>query len=385
MDITKTLDGLGEAASQKMQQAMGKYVSNFGNSPVTPANFGSVNSKYDVSNLSYPDDLFSSDGNRYGGHYTIFYINVAEESKLIKENKVQTVDVSADERLRSVINQIGLDTKNVMAGSTVLGAAAGTILGSLGGSGGSSGGIAGGLIGGAAAGVVSAAAGGKLSRQQKRLKSAIALHIPNGLNIRYSTTWNEEETGAFQAAAMLTEGGMKALSESIANGTVNAQSLTGPAASVATALALNAPGGIGSGLSAASGLAPNPKKEQLFKGVDFRTFTFDYSFSARNSTELENIHNIIQTFKLHMHPEFKDAASFVFVYPSEFDIHYYYNQGENQYLHKHTSCVLKDMNINYTPNGAFNSFSNGAPTQINVQLTFVELAILTKDQILQGY
>lgn len=381
IDILKTLDSLGKTVSDKTQQAMGKYTSNFGKSP---SQAPTVDSKYDISNLSYPSDLFASEGYRYGGHYAIFYINVAEESKLLTEKKAETVPINADERLRASINLTGLDTKNVIAGSAITGAAAGTILGSLGGSGGS-GGLAGGLLGGAAAGVVSAAAGGKLSRQQKRLKTAIALHVPNTLSVRYSTTWNEEETGAFQAAAMLGEGGMKALSESVANGTINAQSLTGPAASVATALALNAPGGVGSGLSAASGLAPNPKKEQLFKGVDFRTFTFDYQFSPRNSTELENVHRIIETFKLHMHPEFKDAASFVFVYPSEFDIHYYYNQGENEYLHKHTSCVLKDMSINYTPNGMFTSFSNGAPTQINVQLTFVELAILTKDQILQGY
>lgn len=385
VDIVKTLDDASKELSDKMQEAMGKYSSNFGAAPVDPGDLSKDSGKYDVQNLSYPEDLFSSDGYRYGGHYTIFYINVAEDSKLIKENKVETVDIAADERLRASINQAGLDTKNVVAGSAVLGAAAGTILGSLGGTGGGAGGITGGVLGGAAAGVVAAAAGGKLSRQQKRLKSAIALHVPNALNIRYSTTWNEEETGAFQAAAMLTEGGMKALSESVQNGSVNMQSLTGPAASVATALALNAPGGVGSGLSAASGLAPNPKKEQIFKGVDFRTFTFEYQFSPRSEKELENVNRIIQTFKLHMHPEFKDAASFVFIYPSEFDIHYYYNQGENQYLHRHTSCVLKDMNINYTPNGMFTSFYNGAPTQITVQLTFVELAILTKDQILQGY
>jgi hypothetical protein len=86
-----------------------------------------------------------------------------------------------------------------------------------------------------------------------------------------------------------------------------------------------------------------------------------------------------------MHPEFKDASSFIFMFPSEFDIQYYHNNEENPYLHRHTSCVLKDMNINYAPNGAFTSFENGAPTQINVQMTFVELAILTKDQIVQGY
>jgi len=390
-DIKNKLVTSAKDASASMQQAMGKYSSPFGSSKTT-FDTNSSTGKYDVANLTYPIDLFAQDNGfpRYGNNYAIFYINVAEDSKLLQDKNNETVNVAADERLRASINQIGLQTDNVIVGSTIAGAAAGTILGSLGGSGGA-GGAAGAFIGGASAAVVSAATGGKLSRQQKRLKSAIALHVPNALSVRYSATWNEEETGAFQAAAMLSEGGMKSLSESVKDGSVNMQSLSGPAASVATALALNAPGGLGSGLSAASGLAPNPKKEQLFKGVDFRTFTFDYQFAPKSIEELEAVIKIIDTFKYHMHPEFKDSSSFVFIYPSEFDIHYYHGSSENQYLHRHTSCVLKDMNINYTPNGMFNTFGamsgvgGGAPTQINVQLTFVELAILTKDQIKQGY
>ena len=50
-------------------------------------------------------------------------------------------------------------------------------------------------------------------------------------------------------------------------------------------------------------------------------------------------------------------------------------------LHRHTSCVLKDMSVNYTPNGMFNTFDDGMPTQINVTLSFVELAILTKQNL----
>lgn len=380
-DIESAIKTGASAISDTLQSALGKYVSNFGSSPTT---FNIADGKYDVGSLSYPNDLFASDNNRYGGHYVMFYINVLEDSKLITNNAVETVSTAIDETLRAAINQIGVDAANATVASTALGGIGGTILGALGGGGGS-GGIAGALFGGAAAALVSAAAGGKMSRQTKRLKSAIALHSPNALSIRYSTNWSEDETGAFQAAAMLSEGGMKALTEAVTNGTINTQSLSGPAASVATALALNTPGGIGSGLSAASGLTANPKKEQLFKGVDFRTFTFEYTFSPRSLKELENVNRIINTFKLHMHPEFKDASSFIFMFPSEFDIQYYHNNEENPYLHRHTSCVLKDMNINYAPNGAFTSFENGAPTQINVQMTFVELAILTKDQIVQGY
>ncbi len=137
-------------------------------------------------------------------------------------------------------------------------------------------------------------------------------------------------------------------------------------------------------VSAATGLAFNPRKEQVFKGVDFRTFQIEYQFFPRSSTESRNILNIIKMFKLHMHPEFKDTNKFLYIYPSEFDITYYSNGTENTSIHKHTSCVLTEMTINYTPNSQFTAFADGTPTQINMQLTFRELAQLDKQMVAGG-
>lgn len=384
-EISNNSPGAGQKAANILERAMGKYNSPFGGAT---SEFKAGIGKYEVGQMTYPSDLFSPKA-EYGGNYAIFYINVAEDSKLIREGGEAVVDIGANERLRSSINQAGLDKEAIIVGSGILGAIGGTILSGLGGGGGGSvagGGVAGGILGAAAAGIVSAAAGGKMSRQQKRLKAAIALNIPNQLNIRYSVQYQEADTAAFQAAAMIGKGGLKALEEVGSNAqSTGGPTVTGTLGSVATALALNAPGGVGDGLSAASGLTANPKKEQLFKGVDFRTFVFDYQFAPRDATEARNVLNIIKMFKLHMHPEFKDQASFIFIYPSEFDIHYYYLGSDNKAIHKHTSCVLTDMNINYTPNGVFNTFADGTPTQINVQMTFKELAILTKDQIQQGF
>ena len=109
------------------------------------------------------------------------------------------------------------------------------------------------------------------------------------------------------------------------------------------------------------------------------------AFTYRSSAaEAENVMRIIYEFKYHMHPEFKDANNFVYIYPSEFDIFYYQNGVENKHIHRHTSCVLTEMSVNYTPNGTFTTFENGMPTQINVQMSFRELALLTKDKVKDG-
>ena len=143
--------------------------------------------------------------------------------------------------------------------------------------------------------------------------------------------------------------------------------------------------GIGEFVGKVSGTAANPKKEQLFRNVDFRTFSFNYQFFPRSREEAQKVQAIIKTFKLHMHPEFKDASHFLYTYPSEFDIYYYQNGQENMNIHRHTSCVLTDMNISYTPQGILSTFEDGMPTQINVQLQFKELALLTKEAIADGY
>jgi hypothetical protein len=215
-------------------------------------------------------------------------------------------------------------------------------------------------------------------RSQRRLKTAIALHIPNQLSIRYGVQWSEDDTSML---AMANAGGteiMKAVTSMGKNSDVS-----GVAQAVITNIALSK-GPNASANSAALGLASNPKKEQVFKGVDFRTFSFEYQFFPRNSDEAKNVMRIIQEFKYHMHPEFKDANNFVYIYPSEFDIVYYANGKENKNLHRHTSCVLTEVNVNYTPNGLFTTFSDGQPTQINVTLAFRELALLTKDKIKDG-
>ena len=85
-----------------------------------------------------------------------------------------------------------------------------------------------------------------------------------------------------------------------------------------------------------------------------------------------------------MHPEMKDDRNFLYLYPSEFDITYYQGGRENLNLHRHTSCVLTDMSVNYTPNGNFSTFNDGMPTQINVAMTFKELSLLTKEKIRDG-
>ena len=348
-------------------------------------------SDYDLKSHSFPDDITNNPA--YGGNYVVFYINVNVDSKILKDKSVATIPDNMVQRDRGgmiAMNQKmfgnGPATDAEKASFVALNATGQAIqgigIGALvkGGVGALAGGIANAAP--AAIGVgVATTQSTTLSRAQKRLKTAIALYIPNQLSARYGAQWNEEDTFAFQAAGAGANAILKGLEAGGSKGT--SKEALGDAAGIVGAMGLKSDKQ-GAAASAATGLAANPKKEQIFKGVDYRTFAFDYQFFPRDATEAANVIEIIKAFKFHMHPEFKDSAEFLYIYPSEFDIEYYTNGNPNQYLHRHTSCVLTELNINYTPNGQFNTFENGQPTQINISMQFKELALLTKDKIQDG-
>jgi hypothetical protein len=370
-------------------------------------------SKYQVENLQYPIDLFgggggssgSANGNQFFNqtylNYVVFYINVSEQSRVFTDNKVGIVgdvDKSDQNTVQGKNASIGSATATAAAAGGlvggVLGAGQGLASGASnnvqnlrGGAGGAARFVAGTLGSGAAGGIKGAVAGaaasgaavayGKLleagnpglkaTKSMKRLKSAIALHVPNEVTVGYRAQYGEEELGAiFGAAAEAgTNGGGGDFTKS---------------AAVAKGMELNPARNM---LSALYKAVPNPRKEQLFKSMEFRRFTMNYQFAPRSPKEAENVKRIINTFKFYMHPEFQNNVNkMLYLFPSEFDIVYYFGDKEHPHLNKISTCVLTDMQVNYSPNGQFATHVDGFPTQINVNMTFLELETLTKERFL---
>ena len=388
--ITGAKDAAVEKASSAYKSAKAALPPPFTGDLYTARTEGPNPGMYDLKSHSFPADITNNP--EYGGNYVVFYINVNIDSKIAKDKTVATIDSNLVQRDRGgllAMNQKMFGDEATAAqktGFVALNATGQAVqgigIGAL--AKGGKGALAGGLANAAPAAIgvgVATSQSPTLSRAQKRLKTAIALYIPNQLSIRYGMQWSEEDTFAFQAAGAGANAILKALETGGSKGT--SSEALGDAAGIVGAMGLKSDKQ-GAAASAATGLAANPKKEQVFKGVDYRTFSFDYQFFPRDPSEAANVMEIIQAFKYHMHPEFKDAAEFLYIYPSEFDVEYYANSKTNKYVHRHTSCVLTEMNVNYTPNGQFNTFENGMPTQINITLQFKELALLTKDKVKEG-
>lgn len=341
---------------------------------------------YKIDHLSYPIDLFGANSpnkdtneitTKYGSNYVIFYINVNEDSKLLKQTgSVYDTQTVSDWTPQDQGRLAGRKVTN----EQVVGAAAieGAIIGGALTSGDVEKMATGAGVNALGVGVIGLAANG-FTKQKKRLTTAIALYEPANLTAKYSANWEAESTAPFQMALK----GSETIGQ-VVDGKGDGKQISDTAKNIGAAIALN----MAAGKDAASvmtGLAPNPKKEQIFRGVDFRSWSFEYQFFPRSMKEYQNVQNIIYLFKLHMQPEFKDEDSFLYLYPSEFDIVHYNGVEENLHLPKHTSCVLTDLTVNYSPQQQFTSFEGGIPAQINIQLSFRELIQMSKERIMEGY
>ena len=344
--------------------------------------------KYDIAFTTYPLDLFDSAAEKYARSWVMFNINVQSQSSFGKQE--QWVQLSDAEKRRFT----NFDTRNqtkfgaigsaASTGAAVTGSA--SLIKSL--NSGQYSGVAKGLVSGATAATVAVAPAtllaGTAKRETKRISTAIQLPMPNNLITGYTADWGADDTNLFDMM-LRAPGTAWEVIKTAATGTFSDALTTAGDPLAALSLSANN-AAMNGGVSAMTGLAVNPKKEMIFQGVGFRTFTVEYKFFPKNQQEMETIDSIILLFKYHMHPEYKTDGRYTFIYPSEFDITFFTNTGqENPWICKIATCVLTDMKVNYTPDGAWVAHDGGAPNAVQLSLTFRELSILTKEDIQYGY
>lgn len=380
----------------------GKIMPIFNNDIEAPTTLNTDASEFEgngVVNLVYPDDLVNN-REEYGNSYTVFFISVHHDSVLQSGGSISTTEKKYTNAKGSAIKKLATEQggQAVLTGGAALGM--GTAMGALGSKTCS---MAGGVFGGNAFGMVGKGVGvtigasiasefvsdqlvdstGKSKVEYKQQKACIVLPTPN-VSTNYSLSWSETDN--------FTLGNLMEIGGNIGN-TLNSENVDGfmntmdeivkKNSDIGLALMSKAPM-YGDVLSKAMGKTYNPRKEQLFKEVNFRDFNFTYTFAPRSEQEAKNVMAIINQFKYHAHPDMKDG-DFLFIYPSEFDIVHYFDGRPNKLMPRHATSILNSVTIDYSPNGNYSVFSNGMPTMIRMTLNFKELAILTKKDIAAGY
>ncbi|NBW34591.1 MAG: hypothetical protein EBR30_06130 [Cytophagia bacterium] len=150
------------------------------------------------------------------------------------------------------------------------------------------------------------------------------------------------------------------------------------AAGLAAHFASQAAGANTGFLTRATGAVLNNNLELLFQGPSLRSFTFNFSLSAREQPEAEMIRKIIRLFKQGMSVKRSSSALFLKT-PNIFDIQYLHKGIEHRYINQIKTCALQSCVVNYTPAGNYATYEDGAMTQYDLTLTFGEIEPLFDD------
>lgn len=222
----------------------------------------------------------------------------------------------------------------------------------------------------------------------------VSLYMPPGIKATYSAATGHSELGK---AGMIAGSISRMMASKSTAGAIEEalKGLGGFALTAARDLAVGVGETLGLGdidgaISKVTATAQNNFSEAIFEKINARTFSYTFKLIARNKDEAADINKIIKFFKFHMHPELDMAnGGRYFRVPSEFEIHYAYNDQKNNYLHELSRCVCSDVEVSYG-DGDFQSFrqidGDGAPpVEVTLALTFTETTILTKQQIMDNY
>ena len=120
------------------------------------------------------------------------------------------------------------------------------------------------------------------------------------------------------------------------------------------------------------GQVMNPNMELLFSGPSLRSFGFSFKLSPRSAREAQVVVQIIRFFKEKMAVK-KSQSGFFLKAPDTFRLQYMSRRKENPYLNKFKECALQNCTVQYTPDGNYNTYTDGVMTSYSLQLTFNEL------------
>ena len=123
-------------------------------------------------------------------------------------------------------------------------------------------------------------------------------------------------------------------------------------------------------LARSQGSIVNPNMELLFNGPTIRSFKFSFKFTPRSQHEANQVKLIIGSLKRHMAPQ---QSGLYLGTPNFFELRYRKWKRDHEFLNKFKQCVLENMNVNYTGENTYATYSDGTPVSMIMDLTFKEL------------
>lgn len=234
---------------------------------------------------------------------------------------------------------------------------------------------------------------------------SIVLYMPEDVSTGYKANWSGKAFSNIGAAAMATfgSGDFGQLTQNTLNTIGNSFDQVGPM--LASKVVQGIIGKItGEQLSdndvfgGTQGVILNPNVELLFGGIDLRNFTLNYKLVPRNKPEADNVKQIVKIFKKAMLPSFSSDTSlqafgasveiggqnisnnFIQV-PSVCKVSFMRGSELNKDVTQYKICAITQVDVNYTPDGAYATLEGGEMVAIGLSLSFQETKLIFANEV----
>jgi hypothetical protein len=230
--------------------------------------------------------------------------------------------------------------------------------------------------------------------------SPIQLYMPEDISASYSTSWGGRKFGPLAPLALSMAGdimGAEGQSQQLAAGESFGKKvgdMMGGAmpyigASI-VAKGMNRLPGMGGGVTANDILATtrgnilNPNTEVIFDGPELRNFTLNFKMMARSKGETDNIQSICNTFKKASLPS-QGTDTLLIGVPNICKVKFMHKGDAHKYVTQFKCAAITSVNINYTPDGSWATYVRGEPIAIGLQVQFLELKLVYKEDVDKGF
>lgn len=254
--------------------------------------------------------------------------------------------------------------------------------------------------------------------------NTIFLYMPEDVEVKYAASWGDKSFTNVQRDALRVAGAAAAgrpgatgaaTVDGIRNATGRVNSLIAQAiVSGVNNLPANIGGvnDINQVLSTTTGTVLNPNVELLFEGFGLRTFSHTWKFAPQNDIEAKEIKKIINTFKKASLPNygatndvFKNFRDNLFKNKPDFtedqkntdigderNVNYIgvpnlvlpkYKKGDDYHpwLPIWKYCVISNVDVSFTPDGSFATYSDGSPVATQLTVGFQETKLVYANDI----
>ena len=360
--------------------------------------------KQSTKMLSFPIDVGADPGIGNNGHYVMFFINEQQDLKLsfgderekpegamnmakaLQQKGIPAVQKMFDSKLGSFVQKAipNLLSNNILSGFTdIIGNLKTDVTGRI---------KHNPIIQNTRIEDKNASIGIERPRTT-RLDTAISMYMPASVSVSYGADYVDTPIGV--GTSELNKAGNVDLQSDAGRETIKSGLKNVGAAvkreGIDSLGKLDGLSGIREVAEMRDGVIFADRMELAFKGIGKRQFSFDFKMMPRSQAEADEIRDIIYAFKFNMMPEYVGTTKGnQMKIPNTFDIQYMYQNAENNYLNKISTCFLKDMTVTYGGDRykTFDQSSTDAgapPIETTIKLNFLEIEMITRERIAEGF